>query len=147
MSEHHSDLKCLLSNHYSLCSCSRGFHVHHACGLWEKSGRASRCVKFYGSFQNVLSSYLQRNAFLCLQAQIDQYVGLIRTQVNSVVGKWVFAIIFYIMGFRLIIVNPSLWETPSSATWGHARWSKEEPLQVHCDRTFKMTIFHNYYLV
>lgn len=24
---------------------------------------------------------------LCFQAQIDQYVGLIRTQVNSVVGK------------------------------------------------------------
>lgn len=31
--------------------------------------------------------YLHLPFSLCFQAQIDQYVGLIRTQVNSVVGK------------------------------------------------------------
>lgn len=39
-----------------------------------------------GKFRQHRAEYNNHVVF-CFQAQIDQYVGLIRTQVNSVVGK------------------------------------------------------------
>lgn len=86
----------------SLCSC--GLHVHHACGLREASGGCLNVGECQPTRRRALTTTLSP----VFQAQIDQYVGLIRTQVNAVVGKWVPWLLRLLLNTPTNIFKPSL---------------------------------------